>query len=107
MAKRYTIVKIMFYLVIILTVYPVIASALGFTVNTTPFSIYNTGDDGLSILADRLREKGYDVEVILSSLKILRSINRTGLLVIMAPAIKYDMQEAIALADFVLKGVVF
>ncbi len=104
MAKRYTIVKIMFYLVIILTVYPVIASALGLTVNTTPFSIYNTGDNGLSILADRLREKGYDVEVILSSLKILRSINRTGLLVIMAPAIKYDMQEAIALADFVLKG---
>ncbi len=104
MPKKYTVIKVLFYLLIIIITYPIIASVLGFNVNSTPFSIYNNGGNGLSYLANELRDNGYDLKTILSSLKILRSINTTGVLAIIAPTIKYDIQEAIAVIDFLNRG---
>ncbi len=104
MAKKYTVIKVLFYLLLIIITYPIIASVLGFNINSTPFSIYNNGGNGLSYFASKLREDGYEIKTILSSLKILRSLNNTGVLTIIAPTIKYDIQEAIAVVDFLNRG---
>lgn len=104
MTKRYTIIKVLFYLLLVIITYPIIASLLGFSINSTPFSIYNDGNNGLSFLASELDKNGYEVRTILSSLKILRSLNNTGVLAIIAPTIRYDIQEAIAVVDFLNRG---
>jgi len=102
--RKYAVTKILFYLVISLTIYPVIVGVLGINTNTTPFSIYNRNDDGLSRFYSELKDRNYDIKVILSSLKILRSFNKTGLLIIMSPAVKYDLQESLAVLDFLMRG---
>jgi len=103
-ARRYTVIKVLFYLLLVIITYPIIASLLGFSINSTPFSIYNSGDNGLSFFARELSKNGYEIKTILSSLKILRSLNNTGVLAIIAPTIKYDIQEAIAVVDFLNRG---
>ena len=104
MAKKYTLLKLIFWIVLLLTIYPITVGSFALNTLSPPFSIFNTRNDGLSKFAGLLNENGYRVQVISSSLKILRSVNETSLLIIIAPSLRYDIQEAIALIDYMMRG---
>lgn len=96
--------KIILYLALIFSIYPLIAGALNITTGSAPYSIYNEGSTGLSSLRSELINSGYSLKVIVSSLKALEKINSTGLLVIVGPTRDYDFQEIANLAKFLMRG---
>lgn len=86
------------------------------SVTETPFSIYNEDWNGLSEFRAIVESKfpadsdgdGYvdAVKTIISSINALNRLeeNESGILVIMGPAVHYDISEAAALVLFLMRG---
>ena len=79
--------------------------------NSSPFSIYNEGWDGLTEFKDLINENhpSTSVETIIGSTNALNRLNSTGgansgTLIIMGPKVSYDPTEAIAIMLYFLKG---
>jgi len=106
-------------LLIVLFVATVLPFALFSTplgsIEDTPFSIYNEGWNGLSEFREIVESKfpedrdgdGYadSVKTIISSINAVNRLeNETGILVVMGPAVHYDISEALALVLFLMQG---
>lgn len=99
------ILKILLVLGCVFSLYPLLAGVSGIGLGTSPYSSYNKGKDGLSELKEYLEEEGYESETLLSSLKTLSRINKTGVLIIAGPTTSFGFQEVLTLLlDFVFKG---
>ncbi|NIQ06324.1 MAG: hypothetical protein GWO20_11555 [Candidatus Korarchaeota archaeon] len=99
------ILKILLVLGCVFSLYPLLAGVSGIGLGTSPYSPYNKGKDGLSKLKRYLKGEGYESETLLSSLKTLGRINKTGVLIIAGPTTPFGFQEVLTLLlDFVLKG---
>ena len=98
------------------TIFPfaLFSTPLG-SVEDTPFSIYNEDWNGLSEFREIIEEMypedrdgdGYpdSIKTIISSINAVNRLeNETGILVIMGPAVHYDISEAVALVLFIMNG---
>jgi len=101
---RLSFIKLILVLGIVFSIYPVMFGYFNLAVGSAPFSILNKGDNGLSLLRDALERKGFETKVIISSLNILRSLNETSLLIIMAPTLPFTIEETLTILDFILRG---
>ena len=104
LTKSKTILKILAYIALIFSLYSLSISMVGLTNDSAPYSILNTGDNGLSETAKIIEQMGLDTKIITSSLKSLSRVNKTALLVIMGPSMPYDIEDSINLLHFLLTG---
>ncbi|MFW9928303.1 MAG: hypothetical protein ACFFD1_02820, partial [Candidatus Thorarchaeota archaeon] len=100
-----------FVLLFIVLTLPFFLALLPQNVNATPFSIYNTGWDGLSEFKSLINDvdSTVHVETLIGSTNALNRLNtsigaESGTLVIMGPKVSYDPTEAIAILLYLLKG---
>jgi hypothetical protein len=92
--------------------YPFVSASLFgffFTRNTTNFSIYNSGWNGVSELKDRFVEQGAEISTIVGSSNVLNRLNSTemgdqGSLLILGPSIHYDFSESLAILMYAING---
>ncbi len=87
---------------------PILLSVTGVGgVDTLPFSIYNSNispGDGCSELANTLRNNGYQVNPLISSLSVVNGIPQNSVLFVIGPTHFFSIVEDSALIDFFLKG---
>lgn len=87
---------------------PILLSVTGVGgVDTLPFSIYNTSSypgDGCSELANTLRNDGYEINPLISSLSVVNGIPQNSVLCIIGPTHFFSIIESSALIDFFLNG---
>ena len=90
---------------------PVLLSAIPGNSSNVAFSIYNTGDDGLSKVRNTLETTftntgvpQYNVTNIVSNLNILNRFNGSGALVIAGPSSDFGVTETISVILYMLRG---
>lgn len=72
---------------------------------SAPYSSFNEGDRGLSKLKNTLHNEGYNSKTIISSIRVLGRMNKTGVLLIVGPTTPYGSQEVVhLLLDFIRRG---
>ncbi len=99
---KYSITLLILSLILLV---PIFIGLVGLGNNGVKFSIYNTGWDGLSVVADDLRGgNAYEVNNTMSGLTVLNRLNNTGILVIIGPTTKFDFSETISLFTFLVRG---
>ncbi|MHA1616099.1 MAG: DUF4350 domain-containing protein [Candidatus Njordarchaeales archaeon] len=102
--KKLSFVKLVFILAIVFSTYPILAGYFNLMVGSAQFSILNDGENGLSLLRRELENSGFKTKIIVSSLNILRRINESSVLVIIAPTLSFTIEEAITILDFLMRG---
>ncbi|MFW9830583.1 MAG: hypothetical protein ACFFD8_02280 [Candidatus Thorarchaeota archaeon] len=87
---------------------PILLSVTGVGgVDTLPFSIYNENaypGDGCSEFAETLRNDGFEVNPLISSLSVVNGIPQNSVLCIIGPTHFFSVIESSALIDFFLAG---
>ena len=101
---RVSLIKFLFIIALIISLYSVILGSFNIAIGSAPYSVFNTKANGLSILKDKLIEKGHDVKVIISTLHMLKRINKTGTLVIIGPTISFTLEDALSIMEFLSRG---
>lgn len=97
--------KLILTLGCIFSLWPLIGGITGIGFGSSPYSPHNKGREGLSEFKGNIEEEGYKTSTIVSSLKVLSRMNKTGVLVINGPTTSYGLQEVLnVLLDFVRKG---
>lgn len=97
--------KIMLVLGSLLSIYSFLAGMAQVGFGSAPYSPYNEGDRGLSKLKHTLHNEGYTSKTIISSIRVLSRMDKTGVLLIVGPTTPYDSQEAVQLLlDFIRRG---
>lgn len=92
-------------LAFICSLYPLTASFADIGFGSSPYSPHNGGHQGTSALKNSLKRRGYKTKTIISSLKVLSRINKTGVLMVVGPTKSYATQEVLnILLDFVYNG---
>ena len=103
--------KAIILIILIFSVAPIILSALPLQLANSDYSIYETGEFGLSTVRTELEQQigedgkpAYNIYNLASSLHALNRLNETGVLVSIGPSTSYEQIEFVSLLLFLLKG---